>query len=323
MRDYQTKTNAGGLSDSITAEKLGAGEANSFLTECKTAVSSSGQTLASANGTAESTDQLAKALAIYSAGGGEHHIDTGVANAYVLNPVSPLKSPVSYFNGFTVSFKPGNINTGASTVNIASLGVKNITDINGAALSAGVISGSVLIKYNLTDDRFEVIFSSFLLASGGVPIGSYIFFPGDTPPSGFLECDGSAISRTTYSDLFSVISTEYGVGDGATTFNIPDLRGYFLRGWDHGAGVDPDAATRTDRGDGTTGDNNGTLQGYDMEQHDHDVDYNNGGFAAGGGAASYLDISGLTRTTTTYPTSGGNETRPININVMFCIKYEQ
>lgn len=49
-------------------------------------------------------------------------------------------------------------------------------------------------------------------------------------PSGFLDCDGAAVSRTTYADLFAVISTTWGVGDGSTTFNVPDLRGMFLRG---------------------------------------------------------------------------------------------
>jgi len=64
------------------------------------------------------------------------------------------------------------------------------------------------------------------------------------PKSGYLECDGSAISRTLYDELFDAIGTRYGIGDGATTFNLPDLRGLFDRHWDHGAGVDPNADTR-------------------------------------------------------------------------------
>lgn len=57
-------------------------------------------------------------------------------------------------------------------------------------------------------------------------------------PTGYLECSGDAVSRTTYADLFSVLGTSFGVGDGTTTFNLPDLRGEFIRGWDHGRGVD-------------------------------------------------------------------------------------
>lgn len=55
-------------------------------------------------------------------------------------------------------------------------------------------------------------------------------FAGNTVPDGYLYCDGSAVSRTTYSELFAAIGTIYGAGDGSTTFNVPDLRGYFLRG---------------------------------------------------------------------------------------------
>lgn len=57
-------------------------------------------------------------------------------------------------------------------------------------------------------------------------------------PSGWLECNGAAISRATYGTLFAAIGTNYGAGDGATTFNLPDLRGEFLRGADRGRGVD-------------------------------------------------------------------------------------
>ena len=72
-----------------------------------------------------------------------------------------------------------------------------------------------------------------------VPIGSVVLFAANSPPANFLECDGSTISRTTYAQLFAVISTTWGIGDGATTFNIPDYRGEFIRGWDNGRGVDP------------------------------------------------------------------------------------
>lgn len=62
------------------------------------------------------------------------------------------------------------------------------------------------------------------------PIGSIIPFGGTTAPSGFLLCQGQAVSRTTYAELFAVIGTSFGSGDGSTTFNVPDLRGEFIRG---------------------------------------------------------------------------------------------
>jgi microcystin-dependent protein len=62
------------------------------------------------------------------------------------------------------------------------------------------------------------------------PIGAVIIHTSNTGVDGWLICDGSAISRTTYQNLFSIIGTIYGVGDGSSTFNIPDLRDHFIRG---------------------------------------------------------------------------------------------
>ncbi|MDR1071268.1 MAG: phage tail protein [Rickettsiales bacterium] len=63
-----------------------------------------------------------------------------------------------------------------------------------------------------------------------VPAGSIIMMPVEHMPYGYLLCDGSAVSRTAYARLFSVIGTTYGDGDGSTTFNLPDFQGMFLRG---------------------------------------------------------------------------------------------
>jgi microcystin-dependent protein len=60
--------------------------------------------------------------------------------------------------------------------------------------------------------------------SGGAPTGAIMMFGGSVAPAGWIVCDGSAVSRTTFSTLFSAIGTTYGVGDGATTFNVPDFR---------------------------------------------------------------------------------------------------
>lgn len=157
MRDYQSKANKGGVADSINAEYFGAGEFNSIAVELENAVSTSDQTLAPADGTGEVLTQLAMALAIYGAGGAAYHLDTGAVNAYVLNPVSPKESPPDYFDGFTVSFMPGTPNTGASTVNVNAIGLKSITLIDGSALTGGEINGNVIIRYSLSNDRFEII----------------------------------------------------------------------------------------------------------------------------------------------------------------------
>lgn len=81
-----------------------------------------------------------------------------------------------------------------------------------------------------------------VLALARVPAGMVMHFAGAAAPSGWLECDGSAVARADYADLFSAIGTTYGAGDGSTTFNLPDLRGEFLRGLDSGRGVDADRA---------------------------------------------------------------------------------
>ena len=152
----------------------------------------------------------------------------------------------------------------------------------------------------------------------GVPPGASMPFNTETVPDGWLEEDGSAISRTTYSDLFAVIGTVHGEGDGSTTFNVPDSRGKFVRGWDHGAGNDPGAATRTAAGDGvTTGDHVGTKQADQFKLHAHTVQTTG---PNGGTVASY----GLTGTHIGNPATssvGGAETRPVNIYKMICIKY--
>jgi len=70
------------------------------------------------------------------------------------------------------------------------------------------------------------------------PAGTVSFFASNTAPNGYLICNGQAVSRTTYPELFAAIGTTFGAGDGSSTFNLPDLRGEFVRGVDNGRGVD-------------------------------------------------------------------------------------
>lgn len=153
-------------------------------------------------------------------------------------------------------------------------------------------------------------------SSFGINTGTVQAFAQATCPSGWLAADGSSVSRTTYSVLFAAISTMYGVGDASTTFALPDYRGYFLRGWANGSTIDPDKASRTDRGDGTVGDNVGTKQSYEIQSHRHQEQRGGG---TGEGMAREVSQSNYTSVYTNY--TGGNETRPININVLYCIKY--
>ena len=71
-----------------------------------------------------------------------------------------------------------------------------------------------------------------------LPAGSLIYYAGSVAPAGYLEANGALLSRTTYAALFAAIGIIYTAGDGSTTFGLPDLRGEFIRGWDHGRGLD-------------------------------------------------------------------------------------
>lgn len=171
--------------------------------------------------------------------------------------------------------------------------------------------------------------------SSGVPLGSSDIYPtgaviskaSASVPSDYLYCNGQAVSRTTYAKLFNVIGTTYGSGDGSTTFNLPDYRGYFLRGQDDGANRDPDASTRTDRGDGTSGDAVGSIQQDEIEGHAHDSG-TNGNYTSMYGlyAGATSGVRGKHQGVSTWnagvatSTVGGNETRPVNINVRYYIK---
>jgi microcystin-dependent protein len=98
------------------------------------------------------------------------------------------------------------------------------------------------------------------------PVGAILAYGGPIyqpalEKEGWMLCDGRELSRKEYFELFDRIGELWGSGNNVGTFNIPDLRGYFLRGVDNKAGVDPDAASRTNKDKRQTGDQAGTLQG--------------------------------------------------------------
>lgn len=83
--------------------------------------------------------------------------------------------------------------------------------------------GNVFIDYGT--ERIEIISSGGSITGDTLPIGSITAYGNETAPANWLICDGSAVSRTAYADLFAVIGTKYGEGDGSTTFNLPNLKG--------------------------------------------------------------------------------------------------
>ncbi|WP_344824205.1 tail fiber protein, partial [Rurimicrobium arvi] len=106
----------------------------------------------------------------------------------------------------------------------------------------GLQSGSFTTDSVLTADANGVVRRVAMSTAPDQTVGSISAFAFSAIPSDYLECNGAAVSRTTFATLFAKIGTTYGAGDGSTTFNLPDLRGEFIRGWDHGRGFD---ASRT------------------------------------------------------------------------------
>jgi microcystin-dependent protein len=143
-------------------------------------------------------------------------------------------------------------------------------------------------------------------------------YAGATIPAGWMLCDGAAVSRTgATADLFAAIGTAWGSGNGSTTFNLPDMRGLFLRGVDGSAGKDPDTSTRTaSNPGGNTGNAVGSVQGDELESHSHTISGVGSQALAGLGLASLLSPGGASATNAT----GGQETRPKNAYVYYIIK---
>jgi microcystin-dependent protein len=115
----------------------------------------------------------------------------------------------------------------------ATSGAFRVTVITSAGGSVGVFvnQGQIATLYSNGTDVF------YADDTARVPVGSIVDFAGATAPFGWLLCDGSAISRTTYSGLFAVINTIYGAGNGSTTFNLPDCRGRLRAGLDNMGGT--------------------------------------------------------------------------------------
>lgn len=155
-----------------------------------------------------------------------------------------------------------------------------------------------------------------------IPVGTIVPFAGDanSVPDGWKLCDGSEISRNDYAALYAVIGIKWGAGNMGDTFNVPDLRGRFLRGVDKSAGVDPDAGSRTQLfTGGNTGDAVGSYQADETKEHDHNVTVNlSTGCHSGADWCGTANWGVSTYTTTKY---GGSETRPVNASVNYIIKY--
>ena len=182
------------------------------------------------------------------------------------------------------------------------------------------------IRFNTTLTQFEGYNgSAWGEIANGVPAGSVFSFATSTVPSGYLECNGAAVSRSTYASLFSSISTTWGVGDGSSTFNLPDLRGQFVRGWDNSAGVDSGRSFASSQSDQNKAHNHSVND----SGHNHTIGNWGGNFGGGSGALTFRnDVSGtngsIIQNSTTgisIQNDGGTEVRVKNYALMYVIKF--
>lgn len=144
--------------------------------------------------------------------------------------------------------------------------------------------------------------------------GKIDHFATQATPVGWLRANGAAVSRATYAALFAVIGTRFGAGDGSTTFNLPDLRGEFVRGWDDGKGTDPSRAF-------------GSNQTDQLQNHNHAHGILSASGSTSGNQQYTVSSSGNAQNTQGISGSGANpanfgaETRPRNVALLACIKY--
>lgn len=182
--------------------------------------------------------------------------------------------------------------------------------------------------------RAHAAFIAQLRDSLGVITGMVAPFASATAPTGWLAANGAAVSRATYASLFAAIGTVYGVGDGSTTFNLPDLRGEFVRGLDSGRGIDAARALGSAQS-GQNASHTHTATTDTVADHVHtEIRVNSVGtanFTPSGSALPYVQsvnfgsgdtgAAGSHNHTLTTESSGGTEARPRNIALLMCIKF--
>jgi len=173
------------------------------------------------------------------------------------------------------------------------------------------VSGSnptTLAGFGITDTYTKAEIESMIAQASALPVGAQMSFPVNNIPPGFLERDGSVKPIALYPDLAAYLGGAFNRGDeGAGNFRLPESRGEFERGWDHGRGVD-------------VGRGVGTYQADELKNHSHPLNGWTGANNNGNGPAGWSDVGSLNPTGNVTVSTGGVETRGRNVAVVMCIK---
>ena len=271
---------------------------------------------------------------------------TGSANALAATVPSNF---TAIPNGMYLTVIAATANTGAATLNLTLgstvVGASPIVKGSNAALIAGDIPGAgypLQLNWSNTYSAWVLQNPATGIFVSSVPVGAIVQFPCASAPSGYLLCNGQLVSRATYPSLWSFAQSsgnisatdgawtagKFSPGNGSTTFRLPQFGGYFLRPLDNGNGIDPARAIGTVQ----SAQNQSHTHGVTDPGHHHNIQWgqvNSGvspGMAGNDLTSEPYNIvtSAITTTEATgisVNSSGGTESRPINISVLTCIKY--
>tara|TARA_R100000353_G_scaffold14156_1_gene14042 strand:- start:3 stop:1133 length:1131 start_codon:yes stop_codon:yes gene_type:complete len=275
-----------------------------------------------------------------------------------LDDSSGASSPALSFDGDsdTGIFRSGANTMGFSTAGTQRVGISNagLDMLNALPIRFQDTSGSPFVSLQSPSSLSSnvaltlpssIINGGFLQTDGsgnlsfqivnGVPSGAVFCVAVATVPTGYLECNGAAVSRSTYAALFAFIGITYGSGNGSSTFNLPDLRGEFVRGYDHGRGVDSGREINDPQGSANLSHGHSVSASVSDPGHVHTTSVDNKRLFTNpgphhipyGGAGGYPGTNWSMSTATTgvsvsisQNNAGGSEARPRNVSMMYIIK---
>jgi len=283
---------------------------------------------------------------------GGSKLDIGSSNIGLASSTMAATIPTTTWDG-DITMPPGRtISSGGSS--FGSSGVS----LGGGASAGGTTISPGGIQIGGTGAGNSVVVASDLgpvndAATEAAPPGVISYTAASSAPTGWLKANGAAVSRITYAKLFAAIGTDYGTGDGSTTFNVPDMRGYHIRSLDDGRGVDSGRVRGSIQADQNKSHNHGGATGGHSADHTHsgttswggDHSHGQSGYNGTTGGAAFANSSasggafwlatgangGHNHTITTggastnhthgIPHEGGTETRVKNVALLAIIKY--